>query len=187
MPHFPNSSVLSILICTGYFNRKEIIEEINEYLENEFSEFVHLKSVSHKLVNMMFGRTTSSLRQLATRSIFHHCFLRGGCCLTKLMPSDTLKQRFSNADLTQMDVYDEYINFVLNRTVLRALVVRLNLPQDSLLNFEVELLLHQIASKFSSFKIMQPESFYSDSDDSAVSDDSESSSLEEGDSDLEYW
>ena len=86
-----------------------------------------------------------------------------------------------------MDVYDEYINFVLNRTVLRALVVRLNLPQDSLLNFEVELLLHQIASKFSSFKIMQPERFYSDSDDSAVSDDSESSSLEEGDSDLEYW
>ncbi|KAK3096831.1 hypothetical protein FSP39_003783 [Pinctada imbricata] len=136
---------------------------------------------------MMFGKTTASLRQLAARSIFHHCFLKGSCCLAKLMPSDTLKMRFSNADLSQMDVYDEYINFVLNKTVLRALVVRLNLPQDSLVNFEVELLLHQLSSKFSSFKIIQPESFYSNSDDSAVSEDSQSSSLEEGDSDLEYW
>ncbi|XP_062568077.1 uncharacterized protein LOC134230326 [Saccostrea cucullata] len=173
----------------GYFNRKEITEEVKELLDNEFPEFEHLKIVSDKLVRMMCGRTTAGLRQLATRTIFKQVFLQSTKSLGKLLPSTSLKSCLKNADLHQMDVYDEYINLVLNRTVLQALVVRLGLPGDSLVNFEVELLLHQMASRFSGFKVVPPESPYSgESGESSVSDDSDlSSSQDEGDSDLEYW
>lgn len=173
----------------GYFNTKEITEEVRELLDNEFPEFHHLKVVSHKLVRMMGGRSTAGLRQLATRTIFKQVFLQSTNSLGKLLPSTSLKFCLKNADLRQMDVYDEYINLVLNRTVLQALVVRLGLPSDSMVNFEVELLLHQMASRFSGFKILPPENLYSgESGESSVTEDSDlSTSQDEGDSDLEYW
>lgn len=173
----------------GYFNTKEITEEVKELLDNEFPEFHHLKVVSHKLVRMMSGRSTAGLRQLATRTIFKQVFLQSTNSLGKLLPSTSLKFCLQNADLRQMDVYDEYINLVLNRTVLQALVVRLGLHGDSLVNFEVELLLHQMASRFSGFKILPPENLYSgESGESSVTEDSDlSTSQDEGDSDLEYW
>ena len=174
---------------SGYFSRKEITEEVKELLDNEFPEFDHLKVVSDKLVKMMCGRSTAGLRQLATRTIFQQVFLQSTKSLGKLLPSSSLQSCLKNADLRQMDVYDEYINLVLNRTVLQALIVRLGLPSDSLINFEVELLLYQMASRFSGFKILPPESMYNeDSGESSLSEDSElSTSQDEGDSDLEYW
>ncbi|XP_071135639.1 uncharacterized protein [Mytilus edulis] len=178
------------LVDMGYFNRKEIVEEMSEYLENDFPEFLHLRSVCDKLVNYMFGRTSSTLQQTATRVIFKQCFLGKTCSLTQLMPADTLKQRFSDADLSNLDVYDEYINFVLNKTVLRALVDKLNLPHDSILSFEIELLLHQMASRFGACKVLPPENMFNGESDSSISsDDSNNSSFspDEGDSDLEYW
>nr|XP_022289585.1 uncharacterized protein LOC111101404 [Crassostrea virginica]XP_022289586.1 uncharacterized protein LOC111101404 [Crassostrea virginica]XP_022290650.1 uncharacterized protein LOC111102275 [Crassostrea virginica]XP_022290652.1 uncharacterized protein LOC111102275 [Crassostrea virginica] len=177
------------LVDAGYFSRKEITEEVKELLDNEFPEFDHLKVVSDKLVRMMCGRSTAGLRQLATRTIFQQVFLQSTKSLGKLLPSSSLQSCLKNADLRQMDVYDEYINLVLNRTVLQALIVRLGLPSDSLINFEVELLLYQMASRFSGFKILPPESMYNeDSGESSLSEDSElSTSQDEGDSDLEYW
>ncbi|CAG2257658.1 unnamed protein product [Mytilus edulis] len=151
---------------------------------------IQLESVCDKLVNYMFGRTSSTLQQTATRVIFKQCFLGKTCSLTQLMPADTLKQRFSDADLSNLDVYDEYINFVLNKTVLRALVDKLNLPHDSILSFEIELLLHQMASRFGACKVLPPENMFNGESDSSISsDDSNNSSFspDEGDSDLEYW
>ncbi|XP_060076255.1 uncharacterized protein LOC132555891 [Ylistrum balloti] len=174
------------LVDLGYFNTKEIVEEMTLYIENEFPEFSDLKSVSHKLVNSMFGRTTATLQQLAARKIFHSCFLEGSSSLGKLMPAETLKNRYSNADLKHWDVYDEYVTLGLNQAVLRALVIRLNLPQDSELNFKIELLLHRMASKFSTYKVLQPETIFG-GDDTDNSNDSNSESQDEGDSDLEYW
>ncbi|CAG2212213.1 unnamed protein product [Mytilus edulis] len=170
----------------GYFNRKEIVEEMSEYLENDFPEFLHLRSVCDKLVNYMFGRTSSTLQQTATRVIFKQCFLGKTCSLTQLMPADTLKQRFSDADLSNLDVYDEYINFVLNKTVLRALVDKLNLPHDSILSFEIELLLHQMASRFGACKVLPPENMFNGESDSSISSDDSNNfsfSPDEGDSD----
>lgn len=163
---------------------------MSEYLENDFPEFSHLRSICDKLVNYMFGRTSSTLKQTAARTIFKQCFLDKTCSLSQIMPADTLKQRFSDADLGNIDVYDEYINFVLNKTVLRALVDKLNLPHDSILNFEIELLLHQMASRFSTYKVLPPENMFNgESDSSFNSTDSDNSSFsgDEGDSDLEYW
>jgi len=136
----------------------------------------------------MFGRTTATLQQLAARKIFQHCFLDGSCTLGKIMPADTLKHRYSNADLKEVDVYDEYVTLGLNQAVLKALVVRLNLPQDSLVNLEVELLLHQMASKFSTFKVIRPENMFgSESESSSPHSEDSDNSQDEGDSDLEYW
>ncbi|XP_069133563.1 uncharacterized protein [Argopecten irradians] len=174
------------LVDLGFFNTKEIVEEMNLYLEHEFPEFADLKSVSHNLVNSMFGRTTATLQQLAARKIFHTCFLEGSSSLGKLMPAETLKNRYSNADLKHWDVYDEYVTLGLNQAVIRALVIRLNLPQDSEVNFKIELFLHRMASKFSTYKVLQPETIFG-GDDSDNSNDSNSESLDEGDSDLEYW
>lgn len=175
--------------CIGYFNTKEIAEEMGVYVEHDFPEFTHLKPMCHQLVNLMFGRTSATLQQLAARRIFKQCFLDGCCSLGKLMPVDSLKNRYSNADLKHADTYEEYVMLGLNQTVLKALVVRLGLPQDSLVHFEVELLLHQISSRFSSYKLLPPENMFgTDSSDSSLnSDDSIASSSEGGDSDLEYW
>lgn len=152
---------------------------------------MHLRSVSPKLVNYMFGKTSSTLKQAATRVIFRQCFLEHSSSLTKILPVDSLHYRYTEEDLGQQDVYDEYINFVLNKTVLKTLVHRLNLPMDSLLNFEIELLLHRMAAFFGSLKVLPPERTFSydseaDSISSGNSDDSSISSGE-GDSDLEYW
>lgn len=145
--------------------------------------------MGNKLLHMMFGKTTASLKQLAARTIFTQCFLEGSNALGKILPVNTIKDRFSGADLQQIDVYDEYISLVLNKTVLKALVTRLGLPQDSIVNFEIELLLHQMASRFSSYKLLPPENVFSgESDDSlSLTDSDVSASADEGDSDLEYW
>lgn len=160
---------------------------MNQYTEHEFPEFSDLKTVSHTLVNRMFGRTSATLQQLAARKIFQRCFLEGSSSLGKLMPAETLKNRYSNADLKHSDVYDEYVTLGLNQAVLKVLVVRLNLPQDSLVNFKIELLLHQMASKFSTYKVIKPETIFGGDDSDNSNDSNDSRSQDEGDSDLEYW
>ncbi|KAL5009734.1 hypothetical protein ScPMuIL_012039 [Solemya velum] len=177
----------SHLVDAGYFTRKEIVEELQEYLEFDFPEFSHLQHYASQLISSMFGQTSATLRQLSARKLFQHCFINHTECLSKLLPIDTLIKKFTNEDLKFSDTYDEYINLILNRTVLRTLVSNLSLPHDSLLNFEVELLLYQMASLFSSFKFTRPENVFIGNTDTESSDSDDSPSVGEGDSDLEYW
>lgn len=169
---------------------KEIIEELHEYLERDFPEFLHLRSLGTQLLHMMFGRGTASLQQLAARTIFHQCLIKNNGCLSKIIPVDSIGQEFTSDDFKQCDVYDDYVMVILNRTVLQALIHKLSLPQDSLMNFEAELVLHRMASKFSTFKAFPPDDIFNyTSDDSMNESEDSDSSLEqdEGDSDLEYW
>ena len=161
------------------------MEEICELLELEFPELSHLQSISNQLVCMMFGQTSASLMQLAARSVFHHCFIRSRTCISKLLPSDSLKQKLIEEN--SHDTYEEYINFILNRTVLQTLVSRLSLPKASVMNFEIELFQHRLASKLSTLKAMPPENIFCDSDGSLEFTDSDTTQTEGGDSDLEYW
>lgn len=173
------------LVDAGYFSRREIVMEMCELLDSDFPEFSHLQSICNQLVSMMFGQTSASLTQLATRSVFHHCFIKNRMCVFKLLPSDSLKQKLVDDNLH--DAYEEYISFILNRTVLQALVAKLSLPKSSVVNFEVELLLHRLANKLSSLKAMPPENIFCDSDGSIDLTDSDTTQSEGGDSDLEYW
>ena len=159
--------------------------EMCEFLETDFPEFSHLQSISNQLVQMMFGQTSASLMQLATRSVFHHCFVKNRTCVFKLLPSEGLKQKLIEDN--DLDTYEEYINFILNETVLQTLVAKLSLPKSSLLNFEVELFLYRLANKLSSLKAMPPENIFCDSDGSMEFSDSDTTQSEGGDSDLEYW
>lgn len=173
------------LVDAGYFSRREIVMELCEFLESEFTEFSHLQSISNKLICMMFGQTSASLMQLATRSVFHHCFIKNRTCISNLLPSDSLKQKL--VEDNYHDTYEDYINFILNRTVLQTLVARLSLPKASLLNFEIELFHHRLANKLSHLKAMPPENIFCDSDGSIDLSDSDATQSEGGDSDLEYW
>lgn len=172
----------SHLVDSGYFSRKEITDEIHGMLNGEFSEFSHLSNISSNLVHLMFGQTSAGLKQLAARALFHNCFIKHRTSISKLLPVNVIDH--------DLHIYDDYIGFVLNRTVLQTLVKRLALPRDFLMNFEVELLLHRIAHKMSRMKAMPPENIFCESDGS-LSDvsDSESTGYSEegGDSDLEYW
>ena len=157
-------------------------------LETEFHEFSHLVTSGSQLVRLMFGQTSASLRQLATRTIFHQCFIKQKTCVSDLLASEVLKR--SLTEESNPHTYEEYIHLILNRTVLQMLIAKLGLPRDFLFNFEVELLLHRIANKMADLKPMPPENIFHDSDGS-LSDysDSESAQFSEegGDSDLEYW
>ena len=157
-------------------------------LLGEFSEFAHLTNIASKICNMMFGQTTATLRQLAARTLFHQCFIKCQTGVSKLLPSEAIKQ--SVIEESNGHSYEEYINFILNQSVLQLLISKLGLPTNSLINFEVELFLHRIANKFSGMKAMPPENIFCESDgDLSDLSDSESTQYSEegGDSDLEYW
>ncbi|ESO85757.1 hypothetical protein LOTGIDRAFT_235723 [Lottia gigantea] len=180
----------SHIVDAGHFTKKEIAQELVEYIENDFPEFLELRPIAGALIHLLFGRTTSTLSQLATRCVFQNSLIKNTLCLQRILPVSTFKQKFLVEDLEHFDTYEEYVCLILNRTVLKTLINLLNLPQDSLINFEVELLLHQMAVKFSKYKILRPDNVISDlSDESVHSSESDSSndSLDEGDSDLEYW
>ena len=171
----------------GYFSCKEITEEIHGMLNNEFSEFSHLSNLSNQMPNLMFGQTSASLRQLATRTIFRHCFITHRTCVGKLLPIEIIKESVCSNGIHP---HEDYINFILNSTVLQALIKHLGLPRDFIMNFEVELLLHRIAHKMSQMKAMPPENIFCDSDGSCSDlsgSESTGYSEEGGDSDLEYW
>ena len=159
--------------------------EICEFLESEFPELSHLQSISNQLVCMMFGQTSASLMQLAARSLFHQCFIKSRTCLSRLLPSDGLKQKLIEEN--SHDTYEDYINLILNQTVLQTLVSKLTLPKASVVNFEVELFLHRLANKLSQMKAMPPENIFCDSDGSLDFTDTDTTQSEGGDSDLEYW
>ncbi|KAK3580495.1 hypothetical protein CHS0354_001094 [Potamilus streckersoni] len=177
----------SHLVDAGFFSKKDIAEELMEYIDTDFPEFSHLRTVSSQLIHMMFGQT-SSLCQLTARTLFNHCFIKQRKCIHKLLPIKALHEKLNNDEYKPQDSYEEYINLILNKTMLQVLISQLSLPQDSLLNFEVELLLHRMANLFSTFKVTPPENMFSGEDYSIDSNESDSAiSPEEGDSDLEYW
>ena len=159
--------------------------ELCEFLESEFPELSHLQSISNQLLQMMFGQTSATLVQLSARTLFHHCFIKSRTCVSRLLPGDSVTQKLIEEN--SHDTYEDYINLILNRTVLQTLVSRLLLPKASVVNFEIELFLHRLANKLSAMKAMPPENIFCDSDGSLDFTDTDTTQSEGGDSDLEYW
>ncbi len=177
-------AVIGLCVLAGYFCKPEISCELLEYLEEDFPQFSHLYPVATRLIPLMFGGVTSTLSQAAARVIFHQCLLVNTRCLQRILPVAAFQNNFDSEELQNFEMYGEYVTMVLNRTVVRSLVQLLGLPANSVVNFEVELLLHQMAFHFAKFKLRRPDSLVSDDD---YSDSDDSVNTEEGDSDLEYW
>ncbi|XP_071112304.1 uncharacterized protein [Haliotis cracherodii] len=172
------------VVDKGYFCKPEIAGELQEYLEEDFPQFSHLYPYSARLIPLMFGGVTSTLSQAAARVIFQQCLLANTRCIQRILPVAAIQNSFDSEELQNLDLYGDYVTMVLNRTVVRSLVQLLGLPTNSLLNFEVELLLHQMAVHFARFKLRRPNLALSDED---YTDSDDSIDTEEGDSDLEYW
>ncbi|KAK7494831.1 hypothetical protein BaRGS_00013958 [Batillaria attramentaria] len=177
------------LVDAGYFSTVEVEGELSELLEQQLPEFSHLRQHTHQLVHLMFGGTTCTLQQLAARQLFKRCLVESTEYLCRILPVATIQQRFSPEDLGEREVYEEYMELVVNHTVLHGLVELLGLPKDTLLHLEVELLLQRLGLQVAGLKVHRPDpTDPAVSDEDASSDDSSYSvSQEEGDSDLEYW
>lgn len=179
------------LIDAGYFSGREISDEIHGLLNNEFAEFSHLSNICNELVAQMFGQTTATLKQLATRSVLQQCFIKQhSSCFAHLFPAGVTTQNVCYGH--DQPSLEDQIHFQLNTSALQTLIKHLGLPCDFLVNFEVELLLCRIAHKFCQMKPVPPEDIFYDSDGGSMSEllDSESTDYSEeygGDSDLEYW
>ena len=176
------------LVDAGYFNTAYITHELHEYTDEDFQSFEHLKIFGNTLINLMFGKTTASLRQLCVRNIFQSCFVKPSSAKQSLLGiEDKLRQEDidldSDLDLNLNDKVTYWSN-IITTEVLEGLISRLSLPADSLLYFEVELFTQQLCSKLCMFRYPEEEyqnilEWFSESD--------ELSSGDEGESDIEYW
>ena len=174
------------LVDAGYFSTADITRELHSYIDEEFQSFEHLKMFGNQLVNLMFGRTTASLRQLCVRNIFQSCFVKvSDSKLTQLEMEDKLRQQEIDpiSDLSLSDRVT-YWRDVITTDSLDKLITKLSLPTDSLVYFETELFTHQLSSTFCLFRYPDDEyehvlEWFSESD--------ELTSNEEGESDIEYW
>ena len=139
-----------------------------------------------QLLALMFGGTSSSLRQLCVRSIFQTCFLNPTPQRRAILD---LENSFDELEL-DLDFFTvpqkrvEFWSTVITKDVLEKLVDMLSLPTDSLPYFETELLYQQLTSTYHAFRYVSDEyencsEWYSESE--------EFSSGEEGESDIEYW
>lgn len=177
------------LVDAGFFNTAVVEGELSRLIEQQLPEFIHLQQHQGQLLHLLFGGTTSTLQQLSARQIFRLCLVESTQCLCRIVPAATFRQRFTLEDFWEREVYEEYMELVVNHTVLRGLVALLGLPADTLLYLEVELLLQRLGLRLTRLKVNRPDPVLStQSDDDLSSDDSlYSVSQDEGDSDLEYW
>ena len=177
---------ISHLVDAGYFQTSDITHELHTIIENEFPAFQHLKMYGSQLLSIMFGGTSSSLRQLCVRRIFQTCFLNPTHHRRAILG---LENSFDELELDS-DLFNspqkrvEFWSSVITKDVLERLVDILSLPTDSLPYFESELLYQQLTSTYHAFRYVSVEyencsEWYSESE--------EFSSGEEGESDIEYW
>lgn len=170
------TSPIAHLVDCGFFSTADITHEIHCFLAEDFQDFDHLKRFGNKLVNLMFGGTSASLRQLCVRNIFHQCLARrSGGTLGILGVTDN---HGASCDAVT------YWSHLIDSACLERLIAGLSLPADSLIYFEVELFVKQLCSKLCSFRYpVKPDDDFCD----VFSETDELSSSEEGESDIEYW
>ena len=183
-----NTQKIAHLVDAGYFSTADIVHELHGFIEEDFPSFEHLKIFGNKLINLMFGKTSASLRQLCVRKIFQNC-------LSKPSPGnqaflgieDKIRQKEIGLDFNLDLGFSEKATYwcdVINTDVLEGLITRLSLPADSLVYFEAELLAQRLCSRLCLFRYPDDEyenvlEWFSESD--------ELTSGDEGDSDIEYW
>ena len=159
------------------------MKELHGYIDTDFPEFRHLKRFGDdKLLNLMFGGATSSLRQTCTRQLFQTTFF------SHHSPSSALFHQTDDAltlDFFQSpDHFHIYLNEMITEDVIDNLVDTLGLPKDSVVYFEIELFRQRMASMFRQFNWFK---YYDEDIDLGSDPDSEEFSTDENDSDLEYW
>ena len=173
------------MYISGYFDKPEIYRELVGYIDNYFPEFDHLKTFQGQLVNLLFGGTSSSLRQLCARKLFTEIFIKHGRANQSLFDHSSVHATFRLEDFSHpTDFNNIYLKHILTNSVLERLVAVLHLPRDSLVYLQVELFRLRLFSKFRQFRWFR----YHDADDSDCSfDNSDEDQSSENDSDLEYW
>ncbi|XP_076445223.1 uncharacterized protein LOC143283073 [Babylonia areolata] len=176
------------LVDAGYFSQPEIEEELLQLIDSLLPELWDVGQHRTRLLPLLFGGVTCSLQQLCARRVFRQCLVDSTHCLQRILPVSTFQQHFQPQELREREVYQEYMELVLNSTVLSALVSLLGLPTNALFCLQVELLLQQLGLKLSELHVERPDpscplvgdEHPASSSDSSVSEDG-------GDSDLEYW
>ena len=183
-----NTGKIAHLVDAGYFDTADITHELHGYIDEDFQSFDHLKIFGNNLVNLMFGKISSSLRQLCVRNIFQNCLVKPAAAKLSLLGiEENVGQEDidlnSDLDLGLNDKVTYWSN-VITTEVLKRLISVLSLPADTLVYFEVELFTRQLCTKLCLFRYPDEEfqnvlEWFSESD--------ELSSGEEGESDIEYW
>lgn len=147
---------------------------------------MHLKHFGTQLVHLLFGGTSSSLRQLSVRAIFQYSFIQSLRPNPLLFLPKIVSPGFSLDEMELGEDYMSYLTHLLDSGILESLVDSLHLPKDSLVYFEMELLRQRLMSKFRLFHWFK---YYDEEVDGVFgeSGDSEEPPSDEDDSDLEYW
>ena len=173
-----HSHPIFVNLNLGYFTQNQILEELEGYmtkgtlisstisLQQTDLNQSQLTSLGPKLVHLMFGGTTASLRQLCIREIFKSCFFR-----------DSSNQR-SPVDLPMFSIETADEHRLLD------LVSLLNIPKDLLINLHVELFRQRLCISLQHCAaVLRDNAIYG----TINSDSDADSDLDENDSDLEYW
>lgn len=91
------------------------------------------------------------------------------------------------SDIYDREIYEEFINTILDKDLLQRFLFHFSLPQNSLLNFLIELLFHRMLVLFSSFYIDTTSLLFEKQIPYDSSSEDSDFFANEGDSDLEYW
>lgn len=183
-----NTQKIAHLVDAGYFTIADIMHELHGFIEEDFPSFEHLKIFGNRLVNLMFGKTTASLRQLCVRKIVQNSLAKPSAVNQAFLGiEDKMKQKEIGLDYNLDLGFGEKVTYwcdVITTDVLEGLISKLSLPADSLVYFEAELLAQQLCSRLCFFRYPDDEyenvlEWFSESD--------ELTSGDEGDSDIEYW
>ena len=165
---------LFLYFLIGFFTQNQILEELETYLKNGAlmpsatisQNQSQVTCLGPRLIHLMFGGTTASLRQLCIREIFKSCFFR-----------DAVKP-WTPVDLPMFSIE------TAGEHTLTELISLLNIPKDLLVNFQVEMFRHQLCSHLQSCAAtLRDYAIYGNIN----SDSDVDSDLDENDSDLEYW
>ncbi|XP_036356448.1 uncharacterized protein LOC115214915 isoform X1 [Octopus sinensis] len=181
------SRKFSFLVDSGYFSTDDILKELGDHLKDFFPEFINWIPVSIPSIQMLFGQTTASLKQLAVRVIFQEFFCNNISYIAFLMEQEARSLYENVSDIYDRDIYEEFINTILDRKLLQRFLFHFSLPQNSLLNFLIELLFHRMLVLFSSFYIDTTSFLFEKQIPYDSSSDDSDFFANEGDSDLEYW
>ena len=79
---YSNTRKIAHLIDAGYFSTADITHELCGFIEEDLTSFEHLKIFGNRLVNLMFGKTSASLRQLCVKKYFPEFPGETFCCKT---------------------------------------------------------------------------------------------------------
>ncbi|GAB1598107.1 uncharacterized protein LOC115214915, partial [Argonauta hians] len=182
-----SSRKFSYLVDSGYFTTDDILNELGDHMKDFFPEFINWIPIASQTIHMLFGQTTATLKQLSVRIIFQEYFCKNINYIATLMHQEARSLFESISDIYDRDIYQEFINVVLDKKFLRRFLSHYSLPQNSLLNFLIELLFQRMLVLFSSFYIDTTSFLFEKQIPYDSSSDDSDFFANEGDSDLEYW